>query len=122
LSVQYLESKIYRIIEIENIMKNLIKIAICLAIIGFTENSYAQKNRDTIKVEQGIKNAADTVANKTSEIAAKGAAKITDKTYKDKVGPNGQTIYIDNQSKYYYINKKGHKVFVTKAQLKNKSK
>jgi len=100
-------------------MKNLIKIAICLAIIGFTENSYAQK-RDTIKVEEGIKKAADTVANKTSELAAKGAAKITDKTYKDKVGPNGQTIYIDNQSKYYYIDKKGHKVFVTKAQLRNK--
>jgi len=102
-------------------MKNLIKIILCLAAIGFTGNSYAQQRKDTSKVKHEIKRTADTVANKTSEIAAKGAAKITDKTYKDKVGPNGQTIYIDNQSKYYYINSKGHKVFVTKAQLKNKS-
>jgi hypothetical protein len=40
--------------------------------------------------------------------------------YKDKVGPGGETIFIDHSSKYYYIDKKGKKVYVPKAKLKDK--
>lgn len=55
------------------------------------------------------------VGDKTAEIA-----KVVDQTYKDKVGPKGQTIYIDNRSKYYYINTEGKKIYVKKSQLKDK--
>jgi len=80
----------------------------------------AQNGNETLKVnpDPAIKKTAKKVGNKTSEIAAKGAAKVVDKTYKDKVGPQGQTIYIDNQSRYYYVNKKGTRVYVSKSKLK----
>ena len=59
-------------------------------------------------------------ANKTAEIAVKGKATIVDKVYKDKVGPNGQTIYIDRHSKYYWVDKKGHNVYIAKSKLRPK--
>ncbi|TCK84716.1 hypothetical protein [Albibacterium bauzanense] len=107
-------------------MKKLLKIMICVAAVGFYGNSYAQQRdtstlkEDTKELKEDIKDVADTVANKTAEIASKGYAEVTDQVYKDKVGPAGQTIYIDEHSKYYYIDKEGKKVFVTSAQLKDK--
>ena len=65
---------------------------------------------------------AKKVGNKTAEIASKGKSVIVDEVYKDKVGPDGQTIYIDHSSKYYYVDKKGKKVYVAKAELKDKPK
>ena len=49
-------------------------------------------------------------------------AEIKDKVYADKMGPDGETIYIDEHSKYYYIDKDGSKVFITKLEMKNKPK
>ncbi|WP_237488146.1 hypothetical protein [Hufsiella ginkgonis] len=102
-------------------MKTFIKIAVLAAAIGWGNDSFAQK-KDTLKLDPDskIKKAAKAVGNKTAETAVKGTSKVTDKTYKDKVGPGGQTIYIDKHAKYYYVNKKGGKVYVTAAQLKNK--
>lgn len=84
----------------------------------------AQSGNDTLKVnpDPAIKKTAKKVGNKTSEIAAKGAATVVDKTYKDKVGPGGQTIYIDNKSRYYYVNANGKKVYVKKSDLKTSKK
>ena len=65
---------------------------------------------------------AKKVGNETAELASKGKSKVVDKTYKDKVGPNGQTIYINSDSKYYWVDKKGHKQYVTETQLKDKVK
>ncbi|TZF81164.1 hypothetical protein FW774_19115 [Pedobacter sp. BS3] len=95
-------------------------IAVCMAVA--TGASAQDKKKDTVKIGEGIDRAAKKVGHKTAEVASKGAAKIVDKTYKDKVGPQGQTIYIDSHSKYYWINKKGEKVYVTKAQLKDAPK
>lgn len=67
-------------------------------------------------VPQNPQNASDDV----SEAAANTAAGIADKISKDKIGPEGQIIYIDKDSKYYYINEEGKKVFIGKNQLKNK--
>lgn len=105
-------------------MKNVVKavaIALCTAVIGFATPSIAQ-NHDTLKVnpDPAIKKTAKKVGNKTAELASKGASKVADKTYADKVGPGGQTIYIDKHSKYYYVNKKGERVYVSKARLRAK--
>jgi hypothetical protein len=70
--------------------------------------------------ESEVKGAARRTGDAVSEAAAKTAAAITDKKHDSKVGPDGQTIYIDDDSKYYYINDEGKKVFVTKLQLKDK--
>lgn len=59
--------------------------------------------------------------NKTAELAAKGAAAVDDRKYKGKAGPNNENIYIDGKtSRYYYVDKTGHRVYVTQAELKTK--
>jgi hypothetical protein len=63
---------------------------------------------------------AKKVGNKTAEVASKGKSKIVDKKYEGKAGPNGEIIYIDQYSKYYWVDKKGHRHYVTEVQLKNK--
>jgi len=63
--------------------------------------------------------AARTVGHKTAEVAAKGAATVTDKKYEGKCGPNGETVYINKDSRYFYVNKTGHRVYLKKSELKD---
>jgi hypothetical protein len=73
--------------------------------------------------EAQVDSAAKKVGNKTAEVASKGKSSVVDEVYKDKIGPAGQSpIYIDHDSKYYYVDKKGKKVYVAKSSLKNKPK
>ena len=72
------------------------------------------------QVKEDVSKAATKAGNKTEQTASKTKAAIVDNKYKDKVGPHGETIYIDHDSKYYYVNKKGRKVYVAKAKLKDK--
>ena len=69
-----------------------------------------------------VDSVAKKVGNKTAEIASKGKSAVVDEVYRDKLGPAGQTIYIDHSSKYYYVDKKGKKVYVAKSELKDKPK
>lgn len=105
-------------------MKTIWKSLLLAVVMSVSFEGIAQSGNDTLKVnpDPTIKKTAKKVGNKTSEIAAKGAAKVVDKTYKDKVGPQGQTIYIDNESRYYYVNTKGKKVYVSKSKLKPSGK
>lgn len=95
----------------------------------FAVNTHAQ---DTTSTEHGIKKAvkktgraisgtAKKVGHKTAELAAKGKAGVVDKEYEDKQGPKGQKIYIDNKSRYYWLDKKGHRRFVAESKLKDKT-
>jgi hypothetical protein len=68
---------------------------------------------------QTVKHDAKVVGHKTAEIASKGAAAVTDKRYAGKYGPGGETIYIDKYSHYYYVNKTGHHVYLTRVQLRS---
>ncbi|HEY3404963.1 MAG TPA: hypothetical protein VGK59_16355 [Ohtaekwangia sp.] len=54
--------------------------------------------------------------------SSKAMAEVTDKKHDKKVGPDGQTIYIESTPKYYYINEKGDKVYVSESRLKDKVK
>lgn len=69
-----------------------------------------------------VDSTAKKVENKTAEIASKGKSAVVDEVYKNKLGPAGQTIYIDHSSKYYYVDNKGKKVYVPKSSLKDKPK
>jgi len=83
---------------------------ILFMMLGFVFVSQAQ-------VDSAVKKAG----NKTAELASKGKSSVVDEVYKDKVGPAGESpIYIDHDSKYYYVDKKGKKVYVSKSSLKNK--
>jgi hypothetical protein len=72
------------------------------------------------KVGNTTATTAKKVGNKTSEVAAKGAAAVVDKKYDGMVAPGGQTVYINEHSQYYYVNKKGHHVYLKKSQLVHK--
>jgi hypothetical protein len=69
-----------------------------------------------------IDSTAKKVGNKTASIASNGKSAVVDKVYKGKMGPAGQTIYIDGSSKYYYVDEKGKKVYVPKSSLQDKPK
>lgn len=108
-------------------MKKIWILAIGLFTLGDVQAQDKKKStvkedvKETTKdVAHETKEAAKKVGNKTAELGAKGAARVTDQVYKEKQGPDGQTIYIDNDSKYYWIDKKGKKIYVSKAQLKDK--
>jgi hypothetical protein len=108
------------------IMKKAIGIICFSLVLGLSSVAQAQEADDS-KVKQEVKQGAKSVkkgakkaSNKTAEVASKGKAKVTDEVYKDKVGPNGETIYIDNHSRYYWVDKRGRRHYVNEAALKNK--
>jgi hypothetical protein len=98
-------------------MKKILGMVLFVLFIGLAPASQAQVVK---KATHGVKKGANTVGHKTAELASKGKSKVVDQTYKDKVGPDGQTIYIDGDSKYYWVDKKGHKKYVTEAELRAK--
>jgi hypothetical protein len=93
-------------------MKKLIPLLV-LVFFGFTANSQT--------VGKDIKRGAKKVGNKTVQIASKGTASVKDKKLKDKTGPNGEEIWVDKNSKYYFIDKKGKKHYVSSRSLKRKA-
>ena len=98
-------------------MKKFIGISIMALLVAFS-SANAQDTAKTVTTK--VKEGAVKVGNKTAELASKGKNAITDKIYKDKEGPNGETIYINKHSKYYWIDKKGHKVPISKNELRSK--
>lgn len=98
-------------------MKNTFKIALLSAGIFAASQALAQSHQP---VGHQISHAATKVGHKTSELAAKGAAGVTDKRYKNKWGPRGEDIYIDKYSRYFYVDKRGHRQFLKKAELRNR--
>ena len=97
-------------------MKKFIGITILALFVGLS----SANAQDTTSVGKDIKKGAVKAGNKTAELASKGKNRITDKIYKDKEGPNGETIYIDKHSKYYWIDEKGRKVPISKYKLRDK--
>ena len=80
----------------------------------------ASAQEETAKeIVRDVKKGANKAGRKTAEVASKGKAKITDSVYKDKVGPDGQTIYIDNHSRYYWVDKNGRRHYVLEQELKD---
>jgi hypothetical protein len=100
-------------------MKNSLKIALLSAGIFSFSQSHAQSHDDH-NVGHEIGHTATKVGHKTSEIAAKGAAGATDKRYKNKWGPHNESIYIDKNSRYFYVDKVGHRNYLKKTELRDK--
>jgi type IV secretory pathway TrbL component len=121
-------------------MKNFLKLALVAAgVFTFAQGQAKSMVNDTTKISKTVKKVGHTtastaktvahatsetatkVAHKTSEVAAKGAAAVADKKYEGKCGPHGETVYINKDSKYFYVDKTGHRIYVKKSQLKNSS-
>lgn len=95
----------------------LLAAAVCCASAAFAQNGV---ERTAHKVGHTTSRIATKTAHKTSELASKGAADVVDRKYEGKCAPNGEDVYIDKHSRYYWVNKKGHHVYVTKWQLRDK--
>lgn len=67
-----------------------------------------------------VKEGAQKAGDKVSEGVNDAAAAIKDQKVKDKVGPGGDTVYLDDNAKYYYIDNQGNKEYITELQLKDK--
>lgn len=96
---------------------NIMQIGAVLLILGAPVAVHAQ---DSSKAANKVQQTAKTVGNKTAEVASKAKAGVVDQKYKNKVGPNGEKIYIDHDSKYYWIDDKGKKQYIDESQLKDK--
>lgn len=72
------------------------------------------------RTESDIERAAEKTGDAISETAGKAAAEIDDPRHETKVGPDGQVIYIADDSRCYYVNEKGKRVYVSVSQLKDK--
>ncbi|MEJ7589532.1 MAG: hypothetical protein WKI04_18425 [Ferruginibacter sp.] len=72
------------------------------------------------KTGHAVKKSARKVSNKSAELASKGSSAVVDKIHESKQGPDGQTIYINNKSEYYWVDKKGRRNYVPASQLRAK--
>lgn len=112
-----------------NIMKRKLVTGVIAACLAFTTNLLHAQDSTTAgqdaknalkKTGKAIGKGAKKVGNKTAELASKGKAAVVDKVYEGKQGPDGQTIYINKKSKYYWVDDKGHRHFVAEEDLKDK--
>ena len=111
-------------------MNKLFKITLFAAAILTAGKGYAQTHDDdnlghkvgktATKVGHATAETATKVGHKTAELASKGASAVVDKKYDNKRAPGGEAVYIDKHSRYYYVNKTGHHVFLKKSQLRDK--
>lgn len=100
-------------------MKSLWKsIVFCTALL-FSLQGFSQNVKKDTSFVKKVRKTAKKVGNETAEIAVKGASKVTDKTYEGKLGPQGQTIFINKHAHYFYVGEKGQKMFISKAKLRN---
>jgi hypothetical protein len=111
-------------------MKKVFGLAV-IALLGLSVPSFAQSKADkaahgvkkgATKAWKGTKKGAKAVGNKTAEVTKKGVARVTDKKSDTWVGPQGQTIYIDDLGKYYWINGRGQKIYVSESALRARNK
>lgn len=104
-------------------MKKVFAITL-IALLGLSAPSFAQSKvkKGADKAWKGTKKGAKTAGHKTAEVASKGKAKVTDKKSDTWVGPEGQTIYIDDGNKYYWINGRGKRIYVSQSALKARAK
>lgn len=78
--------------------------------------------RKTEQTGDDIDRAADKAGKGISETAGNVAADIDDPKLETKTGPQGQTIYVGDDSRYYYVNEDGKRVYCSWSQLKDKPK
>jgi hypothetical protein len=100
-------------------MKKLFRLFIAGTILCTSDAVLAQE-KDSTDVSQELKKAGKATGKavkkagkKIGETGAKGAAKVKDKSLDNVKGPNGETVYIDENQRRYYINKDAKRVYIT---------
>ena len=91
-----------------------------MIVAGLSFSSDLQAQSTVKKAGQKVEKGAKKAGNKTAEVTSKGKSKVTHTVYKDKVGPNGETIYVEQSGQYYWKDKKGKKHYIQSEQLKDR--
>jgi hypothetical protein len=84
------------------------------------EEAKDEAQRDVNEAADDVNREAQSAGDKISEGVNDAGAAIKDQKVDDKVGPGNETVYLDDNAKYYYINNEGNKVYITKMELKDK--
>lgn len=77
-------------------------------------------NEESRELKKDVEEGADKADNKAKEVVKDVAADLKDEKVEGKESQTGETVYIDENGKYYYIDNAGKKIFVSKDQLKDK--
>ncbi len=85
-----------------------------------TEKTKDDIDRKAERTENDVDRAADKTGKDISETAGNVAADIDDPKLDTKVGPQGQTVYVADDSRYYYVNEDGKRIYCSWSQLKDK--
>lgn len=96
-----------------------------VGLLGLSFPSFAQTKtvkKGANKAWHGTKSGAKKAGHKTAEVASKGKARVTDKKSDAWIGPEGQTVYVDNWGKYYWINGRGKRIYVSESALRARNK
>ena len=101
-------------------MKTLFKTALFAAATLFAVQGMAGTIKRDTSLTKKVGITATKVGHKTSNIAANTASHVVDKKYAGKYGPKDETVYINKYSHYYYVNKKGHRVYLRESELMDK--
>ncbi len=84
------------------------------------EQAGDEMEREADEVGAEVEQGAEKAENKTKEVTKDVAADLKDEKVEGKESPTGETVYIDEDGKYYYIDNTGKKIFIAKEQLKGK--
>jgi hypothetical protein len=105
-------------------MKKIFGITI-VALLGLTAPAFAQDSKvekGAKKAWKGTKKGAKAAGHKTAELASKGKAGVADKKSDVWIGPEGQTIYITGDNRYYWVNGRGKRIWVSEDALRARNK
>ena len=83
------------------------------------ENAAEEIEEETEEAAEKVEKETSTVEDGFNESVAIVEAEVKDKVFAGKRGPNNEIVYIDRNSKYYYIDKKGKKISILKSQMKD---
>lgn len=74
------------------------------------------------ELHQGVNEGGVKIEEGASELKEETSLKseIKDRKLKDKVGPGGQDMFIDDNSNYYYIDDRGNRIYVSVLDLRDK--
>ncbi len=74
--------------------------------------------RDTSTWKRKVDTTTAAISRKAKETGAIAVAAVKDCSLKNVKGPKGETVYVDEYDRRYYINKDGNKVFMKRPPAK----
>ncbi|HZH36912.1 MAG TPA: hypothetical protein VEX65_06545 [Flavisolibacter sp.] len=98
---------------------------VLIALLGLSAPSFAQDSKvenGAKKAWKGTKKGVKKAGHKTAEVTVKGVSGATNRKSDDWVGPKGQTIYVDDGNKYFWVNGRGKRIYVSESALKARNR